>query len=172
MLPAMADIDKRKREGSIAGSISNPKPDKISKTNIGELMTIARRMWNRDPEKVRAYHTEDREFRELFGCSASTACNAWELLIKHDLIPEKGNLEHFLWALMQLKVYGKERTMCALAGGVDAKTYRKWTSLFIEAIGSLELFVVSSTSLSLLLKNCITSNPIFLNSMEKSFNQG
>ena len=79
MLPAMVDIDKRKREGSIAGSISNQKSDKISKTNIGELMTIARRMLNRDPEKVRAYHTEDREFRELFGCSASTACNAWEL---------------------------------------------------------------------------------------------
>ena len=150
MLTNMVDIDKRKGDGSIAGSISNPKPVKVAKTNIGALMILARRVWNRDPGKVRAYHTEDREFHELFGCAASTACNTWELLIKHDLIPEKGNLEHFLWALMQLKVYGKERTMCVLAGGVDAKTYRKWTSFFIEAIGCLELFVVSSTYVSIL----------------------
>ena len=42
-----------------------------------------------------------------------------------------------------MKIYGKERNLCSLAGGVDKKTFRKWAWLFVDAIASLESEVVS-----------------------------
>jgi len=42
-----------------------------------------------------------------------------------------------------MKVYEKEMTVCALAGAIDAKTWRKWTWLFVTAISDLEPLVVS-----------------------------
>ena len=44
---------------------------------------------------------------------------------------------------MFLKVYAKEGTMCALAGGIDPKTFRYWAWKFITAIANIEPAVVS-----------------------------
>ena len=55
-----------------------------------------------------------------------------------------GTVEHYFWALMFMKVYGKMHVMCTLAGGCDPKTFRKWSWIFIEAIASCEYLVVSA----------------------------
>ena len=88
--------------------------------------------------------TEDRRFRELFGCGPRVALIVWRRLVRQDLIPYKERLVHLLWALMHLKIYGKEAEMCSLAGGVSEKTFRKWTWPFVSAIADLEPYVVSS----------------------------
>ena len=67
----------------------------------------------------------------------------WDLLGTYGLLPEAGRVEHMLWALMYLKVYGRQKTMCTLAGGVNADTYMKWVMLFVTSIAYLEGFVVS-----------------------------
>jgi hypothetical protein len=93
--------------------------------------------------------TSKRRFREMFGCCPKIAAAAWNKI--------EGNIEwtglttyssrstvHLLWALLFLKVYGKEATLSSLVGGVDEKTFRKWVWLYIAALSSLESFVVSN----------------------------
>jgi hypothetical protein len=48
-----------------------------------------------------------------------------------------------LWALMFLKTYAKESTLSTLAGGVDEKTLRKWSRVYVEALAMLEPYLVS-----------------------------
>ena len=137
-------MDNNKRQGSpIQGQT---KSTKSAKREIDELLVIARNMWNRENKKVRSEKTEDRNFRETFGCGAIIALRTWEMISDADLLPTNGCLHHFLWALMFMKVYGKEMTMCALAGAIDPKTWRKWTWLFVTAISDLEPLVVSFPS--------------------------
>ena len=84
--------------------------------------------------------TEDRHFREMFGCSAKVVLQIWNM-INADI---KGSpkIDHLLWSLMFLKLYSKETVTSRLAGGVDEKTYRKWVWIFVTAIADLEVDVV------------------------------
>jgi hypothetical protein len=103
-----------------------------------DLLRLARIIWSRDPEKARTAQTEDRDFRELFGCGVLVALSLWGLLLTTDLLPDDGTLEHLLWTLMFMKIYAKQKTLCALCGGTDPQTLKKWVELFVEAISSLE----------------------------------
>jgi hypothetical protein len=105
---------------------------------------LARVIWSRDPDKARTTQTEDRDFREHFGCGVLVALSLWGLLLTTDLLPDDGTLEQFLWTLMFMKIYGKQKTMCSLCGGIDPQTFKKWAELFVEAISSLEPMVVSA----------------------------
>ncbi|GAX24473.1 hypothetical protein FisN_2Hu038 [Fistulifera solaris] len=108
------------------------------------FLILAREIWRRDPWKQRAFSSEDGEFREMFGCSVGVCVSLWNLLKKTESLPpgSTSNKEHLLWALMFLKVYGTEKVMCALAGGVDKDTFRKWSWQFVEAISSLQSFLI------------------------------
>ena len=117
---------------------------KAQKSLESSFMEIAREMWGRDNKKERCENTEDRDFREFFGCCFFVASKTYELLFSEELLPTGGSLSHFLWALMFMKIYGKERNLCTLAGGVDKKIFRKWAWLFVDAIVSLEPEVVST----------------------------
>ena len=117
---------------------------KKSKVEIDIMLKLARTMWNRDEYKSRSIMTEDRDFREFFGCNILVAFDLWEMLVDDHLVPDEGCIEKFLWSLMFLKVYAKERTMCSLAGGIDPKTFRSWVSKFILAMANLESSVVST----------------------------
>ena len=65
------------------------------------------------------------------------------MLVDNDVLPDGGSLHHFIWCLMFLKNYRKEKTMCSLLGGIDPKTFRKWIWIFKDAICELEYDVVS-----------------------------
>ena len=108
-----------------------------------DVLFHARMIWGRDPYKDRSTQSEDRDFREYFGCGPLVALALWNLLVTTDLIPLGGTLDHLLWTLMFLKLYTKEGPLCNLAGGVDRKTLSKWVWLFICAIAQLEPSVVS-----------------------------
>jgi len=106
-----------------------------------DFLSLARVKWKK---KQRADNTEERHFRESFGIGVLVALNIWYMLIDSDFFPENGTVEHYFWALMFMKVYGKMQVMCTLAGGCDPKTFRKWSWIFIEAIASCEYLVVSA----------------------------
>ena len=136
--PMMTRASAKRRGSSLERGNS-----KAQKSLEGDMMIIARATWGRDNKKERCENTENRDFREIFGCGCIVATKIYELLVGEDLLPIGGHLEHFLWALMFMKIYGKERNLCTLAGGVDKKTFRKWVWLFVVAIAYLEAEVVS-----------------------------
>ena len=113
---------------------------------VEEIMTVARDMQNRGSRRVGAKVVEDRLFEEYFGVSVTVVLVVWNLLDEHDLIPEKGEIKHLLWALVFLKVYPKQGPVCSLVGGtkgaVDPKTFRKWVWKFIFNIELLDEVVV------------------------------
>ena len=118
---------------------------KFARSTEMEIMKVAREIWYRGGNsKVKAASSEDRDFREFFGCGLSVASEVWDMLKKEDVLPQDGLTCHLLWALMFMKIYGKEKNLCTLAGGVDKKTFRKWAWLFVIAIANLESSVVSN----------------------------
>ena len=118
---------------------------------IIELLQVARVIWKREKDVVRSTQQEDREFRSMFGVGAITAITAYNMLIVNRLMPSGGLMMHFLWAMIFLKGYAKEGTICKLAGVDDPKTLRKWRWPFITALAYLESSVVRTSSKCLLL---------------------
>jgi hypothetical protein len=105
--------------------------------NIDDLMTHTREMWRRkDPLKAMSTQTENRDFRDFFGCGLLVALEVWRLLHANDclLVPQGGRLEHLLWLLAFMKTYGRRKIMCTICGGVDYKTLMKWVLLFVDAL--------------------------------------
>jgi hypothetical protein len=109
---------------------------------VQDVLRLARIIWSREPDKARSTQTEDRDFREHFGCGVLVALSLWGLLLTTALLPDGGTLEHLLWTLMFMKTYAKQKTLCSLCGGIDPQTLKKWVKLFVEAISSLEPMVV------------------------------
>ena len=103
----------------------------------------ARIIMQADPFKERAPKEENKAFHALFGCACHIAFKLWSLLRSHHLLPQGGTMTHLLWTLMFVKVHPLEEAMKRLTGGSDSKTTRKWVSLFVMAIASLEPFIVS-----------------------------
>jgi hypothetical protein len=85
--------------------------------------------------------TEDRRFREMFGCGLLVAHAVWTRL-NDDGSLESSSIEDMMRALIFLKSYGKEGTISVMVGTIDEKTYRKRLWPMIEAIGALESVVV------------------------------
>ena len=136
----MADLPASKR----AGSILERAKAKIFRSTEKDILEVARVIWYRGRNaKVKCASTEDRDFREFFGCPLSVAGEVWDMLRRKGLLPENRLPCHLLWALMFMKIYGKEKTLCTLAGGIDKKMFRKWAWLFIIAMADLESSVVS-----------------------------
>ena len=116
---------------------------KLIKSTEITLIEIARVWWNKGKYKEKCATTEDRDFREFFGCSLCVAGTIYDMLVREDLLPVNGQHHHLLWAFLLMKVYGKEKTLCTIVGGVDKKTFRKWSQEFVVAIADLESLVVS-----------------------------
>ena len=133
---------------SVPRSVGEPPSSKRARESPpGErdIYIIAKDLQNRTGDSLAAEATEDRRFREYFGVSALTALSAWQLL--QDFIPEDAMLVHLLWALYFMKVYPKEGTACATAGGgggaINSKTLYKYIWSIILGLADLEPYVVS-----------------------------
>ena len=72
---------------------------------------LGRLLMSKDPFKERSIHTEDRKYRELFGCSFCVKSVVWNLLKRYDLIPNKSSPKHLIWSLMFVKAYGKKKRL-------------------------------------------------------------
>ena len=121
----------------------NLKRQRLTSLEVEDLLSIGRAMWRRDPSRPRSTQTEAADFRQYFGCSVLNALIVWNMLVNLDLLPEYGQIHHFMWTLCFMKLYTKTRPMCALCGGIDPGTLKKWVWPFIAAIAALEEHVVS-----------------------------
>ncbi len=99
------------------------------------------------PKSQNEYTT--RIFRQHFGCSPLVVSKCWNLLGDDNTRIEEDKIEpcHLLWALLFLKVYGKESTNTNLCKCSD-KTFRKFTWRVLFALSDLESDLVSSYILS------------------------
>ncbi len=93
--------------------------------------------------QVLSAETESQQFCATFGADVELCSVIWSKLHLHGLLPARGKPIHLLWALMFLKLYCAESVHCAMARGVDEKTFQKWSWKFVDAIANLEEFVVS-----------------------------
>jgi hypothetical protein len=118
------------------------KKQRMGDPDLGYVLDKAREMMNRDNRQV-STATEDRRFRELFGCGPIVALTLWNLIMVETMVPGS-TVVHMLWALMLMKTYAKETTLCSLAGGVDEKTFRDWSWPLVRAIADLEPLIVST----------------------------
>ena len=86
-----------------------------------------------------------RRFRSHFGTTPTICLVIWERLDPYEtILPtyRRVKFKHLLWALLFMKVYGTEELHTSLTG-VDEKTFRKWSWIFIDAIADLECEVVN-----------------------------
>ena len=90
------------------------------------------------------------DFQGHFSCCVGVFLSLWGMLKTTDLMPAGGTFEHLLWTLMFMKIYGGQKALCSLAGGINLETFQTWTWAFIDAIASLEPLVVSLSLLHLL----------------------
>jgi hypothetical protein len=82
--------------------------------------------------------TRNRRFRGAFGCTQHDVFVCWSLLNVINEGPAGGQPIHLLWTLLFFKTYDIESNLASRCG-VDPKTYRKWTTLFIDRISELPL---------------------------------
>jgi hypothetical protein len=91
-----------------------------------------------------------RRLMSFYGVSPDLCCIIWRKLDAHKSIIG-AQYKYLMWALYFMKVYGNEESNSNFAGGVDEKTFRKWSHIFVEAISFLESSVVSIVLTILLL---------------------
>ena len=93
---------------------------------LDDIMRVARVYMGKNPQQDEITITEDRRFRELFGCGPMVVVGIWTLLLDTDSVPTKGTLHHLFWTLLFLKNYGTDGIMKKLTGA-DPDTVRKWS---------------------------------------------
>jgi hypothetical protein len=133
----------------------------MKKVNPEEFRSQARIMMQRHSDCSGAAAVESMRFRAMFGTRAEICSLLWDMIEPSDFTMGKGAKScHLLWALMFLKLYATEATLSALAGGVDEKTFRKWSGRFVSAIADLTPEVVSKhcTSTDVVVVRSICSN--------------
>lgn len=126
-------------------------------TTYEHFLRIAKEVQNRSGQKICETGTEDRRFRDYFGCGVHVAILLWTLLDQNELLEENSTIEHMLWTMYFLKCYPREQEGCAAAGDAqkgacDPKTWRKYVWPMIYAMSDLESVVVRCN----VLKYCYT----------------
>jgi hypothetical protein len=92
---------------------------------------------------------EQRRWMACFGARPTVMADVWTRIDPVNTMPKGAEPKHLLWMFYFLKLYNQEELNAANVGGVDEKTFRKWSWLFVEATSYLEYPVVSSLMLSL-----------------------
>ena len=111
--------------------------------DVNEILTIAKRLWQKRPFVPYSTQQIDRDFREAYGCSPMVVLEAWQLLVANDLVVPNGSIEHLLWTFSFMKSYNTRRNMSTLCGGADSGTINHYAFAFIDALALLEPLLVS-----------------------------
>ena len=82
-------------------------------------------------------------FKSSFGVSEKNCAIVWVSVGIEFEYSNNCAMEHLLWALCLLSTYDTEENLSAKFGGVDEKTFRKWSWLFIHLISGLQDYTVS-----------------------------
>jgi hypothetical protein len=122
------------------------KRTRVGPTDLERILQIGREAMHRtkkgDEDRRKTSSTEDRRFREMFGCGIMVAHAVWSHLDKDESL-ESRSIEDMMRALTFLKTYAKEGTVSVVVGTIDEKTYRKRLWPMVAAIAALESNVVS-----------------------------
>lgn len=100
-------------------------------------MQLVRYNCRQPKQSLITYH-----FKRSFGASPFIVKKVWNLLLKQNLVPEKGKIVHLLWSLAFLKSYSHE-SVYENWFKKHRHTLRKWIWKFIAALSRLK--VVSTT---------------------------
>lgn len=114
-----------------------------------EITFHARLIWNRDGYIARSLQSEDRDFREYFGCSCQVVADLWTILVKNDIVPFNGSINKLLYTLFFLKKYPTEAVL-ANTMKVERKLLRETVWSFIETIPLIQSEVVSTIEFKLI----------------------
>lgn len=131
---------------------------KQKKVDTHTVLQAARVLWRKSHKTFTCTQTEERRFRSTFGCASKIVVELWSLLLRGDDMPEKANIFHLMKALLFLKLYPTEKTLCVLTADTDEKTNRKWNMKMIVAIAALESKFVSFASMLFLLPRITLTN--------------
>ena len=83
-------------------------------------------MTNRDPDKDRSTRVGKERYCQVFGTSPDGTAKSYNMIDhNNDVDKNRAEPKHVMWALMFLRGCNKESTNCAMAGGVDEKTFHK-----------------------------------------------
>lgn len=99
-----------------------------------EALVIFRRNHRKKSEAL-----ANRQWASHFGTSLEVCVILWEKIKPERCMPRGASPKHLLWGLYLLKVYGTGDTSSSNVGGVDDKTWRKWTELFVDALSILSM---------------------------------
>lgn len=102
------------------------------------------RFWIEGQRFIRHNNLGMRQFREFFGTTPAICAIIWNLLAQKEKLPNKSKPMYLLFALLLLKLYGTEE-LIAVVSGVDNKTFRKWSWIFINLL-AFELDVINFES--------------------------
>jgi hypothetical protein len=95
---------------------------------VADIMLSARRQWEKsNPYKRNSSQQEDALFRESFGCGPLAVLAAWSMPEKQGHMPPGGTIEHFLWTLQFMKVYGKTPSVDSVADRNQGATSKRLT---------------------------------------------
>lgn len=108
------------------------------------FIAVSQVLLRRKTKKASWNTTSNRRWMSAFGTKLEVCCYLWNKINPCETMSELGSPEyvHLLWALFFLRVYDTEHNCANAAGGVDEKTFRKWSHAFVEAISFLEYPVV------------------------------
>lgn len=89
--------------------------------------------------------TNKGRFSSHYGVSPFIISEMWKVIStdhNSNPLPPAAKYAHLLWSLLFLKVYATENVLAGIVG-VDEKTFRKWSWLFVQRIAKLKLRFVS-----------------------------
>lgn len=109
-----------------------PRGEKINET----FMRLGMNIFFRKEKRSTSRNVCLSLFRSHFGIDPETAAYIWVRTKKKNKVYLIGSRPvHLLWGLLFMKVYSSEKVMCSMCGGVDPKTFRKWSKIFVKEIG-------------------------------------
>jgi len=91
-------------------------------------------------------HTDDQRFCATYGMTASICATLWHMVKPETTMPKGAHPVHLLWCLVFLNIYATEAVLCTMAGGVDEKTFRKSSWMFVDELSYLKDSVVTECS--------------------------
>jgi len=100
---------------------------------------------------------EHRRWMACFGAKPIVMADVWTRIDPERNMPKGAEPRHLTWSFYLMKLYNQEEVNSINVGGVDEKTFRKWSWLFIEATSYLEYPVVRCLDRSIFLLYCLTS---------------
>ena len=109
---------------------------------VQELLFHARLIWNRNGFMQRTTQSEDRDFREYFGCGFLVAADLWTLVRDEGYLPPNSSIMKLLWTLLFLKRYSTEGHLCNTVKA-DRTIFRETCWEFLNSITYIEHKVVS-----------------------------